>query len=102
MIRRPPSSPLFPYTPLSRSPHPRLDFRLRERGARLRYQQIHRVVDARGERTIPTLVGGARVQCPLQVAVGGRAIGPPPPDLEPKSTRLNSSHSPNSDARLCV
>src|SRR2546430_13403905 len=72
MIRRPPRSPLFPYTPLFRS----------LRGAPLRLNQA--------PPRLPAL-SGQSAEVPLQSSIGDR-----------KSTRLNSSHSQISYAVFCL
>src|SRR5438128_6707317 len=89
MIRRPPSSTLFPYTTLFRShvgerpPALRFvslrDLRLYVRG-RIN-SQLSRVLNARG---------------------GGSTVPPPPVDADRKSTRLNSSHGSISYAVFCL
>src|SRR5207245_9316637 len=56
-------------------------FRLRERAALLRREQVDRVIDTRGERAIPTLARRARVQRPLEVGVGSVGIAATDEDL---------------------
>src|SRR2546426_3181787 len=89
MIRRPPRSPLFPYTPLFRS-RPQL------------------VAHAREELTL-RLVGAVRLGLGLRELVGalaharargGQGRGGPRQDR--KSTRLNSSHLVISYAVFCL
>src|SRR5688500_19821690 len=90
MIRRPPSSPLFPYTTLFRSPHRRDASRLRRRG-RLR----RRRGGARGRRAVRRLAHAAALQA--------RAVAPfRAPAADRKSTRLNSSHLVISYAVFCL
>src|SRR2546430_3690360 len=89
MIRRPPRSPLFPYTPLFRSPwhtpHPPV---VRRRGP--------------APASPPPRPPRSRRGPPR------RARGPPPPagrtgvPGDRKSTRLNSSHSQISYAVFCL
>src|SRR5258708_13750821 len=84
MIRRPPRSTLFPYTTLFRS--------LEERELDLRVS------------TVPTLYGESVVLRLLDR--GGRPVGLDglgmAPELDRKSTRLNSSHQIISYAVFCL
>src|SRR3712207_6898258 len=88
MIRRPPRSPLFPYTTLFRSLQPRL-----ERG--LVREREHREVVGRGHADILPFRGGAlglpANGCPRHAGTRDR-----------KSTRLNSSHANISYAVFCL
>src|SRR2546430_12983907 len=81
MIRRPPRSTLFPYTTLFRSVDSE-GIERRERG------------DCRPLRPLAQRRGGRHE----------RALGRPShdPDIDRKSTRLNSSHSQNSYAVFCL
>src|SRR5256885_6643191 len=91
MIRRPPRSPLFPYTPLSRSPH-----------------HVHQA----GARPVGGRVEAGAVGLLAGLAVGGdRAVDQPRIDRQQvgggdlkdrKSTRLNSSHLVISYAVFCL
>src|SRR2546430_12553212 len=97
MIRRPPRSPLFPYTTLSRS----LDQGLRRGG----------VEPARVDhRRLPALEAHLAIE-PIAGDAGDVAHERPAPADEPveerrladrKSTRLNSSHSQISYAVFCL
>src|SRR3989475_2070599 len=87
MIRRPPRSTLFPYTPLFRSVWLQVRW---ERGARIRQG--------------PTLwlgpgAAGEREREPRRA---GEEIAPPQASRDRKSTRLNSSHSQISYAVFCL
>src|SRR3712207_8293182 len=93
MIRRPPRSTLFPYTPLFRSPF--------TRGAG---PEIRRSRPAGGahhqwaDETPPRVVRPAAA-CP------GQRLRPPPREAstsDRKSTRLNSSHANISYAVFCL
>src|SRR5688572_32446683 len=84
MIRRPPSSTLFPYTTLFRSVRRRAPRARVDHGGRGRGETPRR---ARGRGT----AAGARGQVPVGGARGDR-----------KSTRLNSSHSQISYAVFCL
>src|SRR2546422_7923728 len=83
MIRRPPSSPLFPSTPLSRS--------------LFLGREAHRGGTRRGRRHDRT-GGGHRTR----VAVVPSAPVPPGLARDRKSTRLNSSHGYISYAVFCL
>src|SRR2546430_4365912 len=93
MIRRPPRSPLFPYTPLSRSP-------LAITAARVLQGLGIAMILPGAYAVVPTLIpprfrgtalGAFGVFQNLALAVGDR-----------KSTRLNSSHSQISYAVFCL
>src|SRR5256885_6259586 len=102
MIRRPPRSPLFPSTTLSRS-EPALG--ADEDGERRR-EPARRLGD---RRAAPRLVaedeaprGGPACQEPLErLGVAHRRDREAPGLLDRKSTRLNSSHPVISYAGLC-
>src|SRR2546422_8170328 len=76
MIRQPPRSTLFAYTPLFRSPHAEREEERRRRDA---YQH--------GQEEVPPEIVER---------------GPPPGDEDRKSTRLNSSHGYISYAVFCL
>src|SRR2546430_8311016 len=90
MIRRPRSSPLFPYTPLFRSiAQAEIVGRTAEQGLQspLPWEHPHRLSIGTG--------GPAKVSLqPLQPGQAG--------DTDRKSTRLNSSHSQISYAVFCL
>src|SRR5262245_64735126 len=95
MLRRPPPSPLFPYTTLFRSRHlvflPLLELRVIDRlearhSRRRRLLHLVLVEDARERRVTVSLLGNHRRR-----HVGDR-----------KSTRLNSSHLGISYAVFCL
>src|SRR2546427_4058104 len=92
MIRPPPSSPLFPYTTLSRSPGP-------ERQARQDGGQVHADDDP---------AGGGEQRGPGSARHRGRTRDQPDEReverarRDRKSTRLNSSHSQISYAVFCL
>src|SRR3712207_7896519 len=98
MIRRPPRSTLFPYTTLFRS-WPKTPKRgaLARRRARVRERGSVRQVRA------GFLMAGVGV---LLVRFGARTGGPDKqaraPELDRKSTRLNSSHANISYAVFCL
>src|SRR3712207_7697789 len=98
MMRRPPSSTLFPYTPLSRS---LLALATLLPGARLGAQ------GARQAAGIPA--GCTYTTCALRAEpgfLGGRLVrgtsGERVSTLDRKSTRLNSSHANISYAVFCL
>src|SRR2546430_11585874 len=86
MIRRPPRSPLFPYTTL---------FRSRAQAA----PQDHERATRSEARQAPR--GPAGRTRPVQLPVRTVAVGTPP-ERDRKSTRLNSSHSQISYAVFCL
>src|SRR2546430_7559675 len=89
MIRRPPRSPLFPYTTLSRSGESRLSLKRLEVGELGSDQgRGHEVAGARRDP-----LGRGRL-------VDDEVQKPDPADR--KSTRLNSSHSQISYAVFCL
>src|SRR5256885_7442463 len=92
MIRRPPRSPLFPYTPLSRSIGKR-----------------HPAVLRPGNINISGKIGRAFINgALLRLLLGKGALVTrenepyPQPSLDRKSTRLNSSHLVISYAVFCL
>src|SRR5256885_8110033 len=95
MIRRPPSSPLFPYTPLSRSQRtgpagrPRLE---RDPGVARDVERRPRRRDDRHDGRPAQLRAGQQ---------GDQHAGPDPRG-DRKSTRLNSSHLVISYAVFCL
>src|SRR3989475_7107126 len=104
MIRRPPRSTLFPYTTLFRS-----DAVVRHDVLRaVVHEQRHGLASAHAQRLQPRGKGVAgRIHLgpadvaaipDVGVAAGGGARNHP----DRKSTRLNSSHSQNSYAVLCL
>src|SRR2546430_6188353 len=88
MIRRPPSSPLFPYTPLSRSSLDQLSKQLEDylRKYTPRRSAQHPFAD---EDNLPLELKHLKVVAFIQ-------------DEDRKSTRLNSSHSQISYAVFCL
>src|SRR2546430_13193602 len=92
MIRRPPRSTLFPYPTLFRS-----QIRRRVEDA-ARYEKKKLVARERAQQTVAAL-GDA----PDLLAAGGAAGRGrrPTPRPDRKSTRLNSSHRPNSVSGFC-
>src|SRR2546430_8956209 len=101
MIRRPPRSTLFPYTPLSRSgcarhqDHRNVEIALAHRAQKLDARQIgHR--DVAQDDLEPARLH----ELERDPAVARRFHFEPGPDR--KSTRLNSSHSQISYAVFCL
>src|SRR2546426_7201404 len=99
MIRRPPSSTLFPYTPLFRS----LDSsgRRNSRNSRDRRQSSRKEIGG----------GNGKTDCPWRRFPAGhpawnlrhgQSVLPLPPPIDRKSTRLNSSHLVISYAVFCL
>src|SRR5258707_11281540 len=100
MIRRPPSSPLFPSTTLFRSEvHVAVDGEVRQRPAVGREDQqgaagfAERAVLDRAAGEVPRPGGGVERQGAAAEVEGGAEV-----DRDPKATRVNSSHANNSDA----
>src|SRR3712207_7169048 len=92
MIRRPPRSPLFPYTPLSRSEHDGRYFQLRYVNLWPRPQQVpHPPVWIPGASSLETMDEVARRGYTFFLSTRDR-----------KSTRLNSSHANISYAVFCL
>src|SRR3712207_7349080 len=97
MIRRPPRSPLFPSTTLSRSAE-------RRRGQRRR---VRLTVPGLGHGLDSAEVAHARTAVAVEVGVEHLAPVPRPRQPDPvagdrKSTRLNSSHANISYAVFCL
>src|SRR3712207_7023519 len=84
MIRRPPRSTLFPYTPLFRS------YRQYLHGQVMRHPDGGYVVESLGDGAEAMLARMARANCLIVV------------DEDRKSTRLNSSHANISSAVFCL
>src|SRR2546426_2164960 len=98
MIRRPPRSPLFPYTPLFRSP---------ERWGRRSVLEVLRVLDTTAEGLTSAQAAERQRAAPpvaqrhaLLAAVLDQIRSPVTGDR--KSTRLNSSHLVISYAVFCL
>src|SRR5256885_3980620 len=96
MIRRPPRSTLFPYTPLSRSRvWPRLLAHAEHRATAA--EQQRRTSDGNSVCCHWAIAGASRIR------VGdGRGAGADVRDRDRKSTRLNSSHLVISYAVFCL
>src|SRR2546430_3875932 len=99
MIRRPPSSPLFPYTPLFRSEQ-RLAGRADEQLGERPQLPVVLLLLLLLPRWLPGLGEGlvARTAGDQDHTVGGAGHQ----TLDRKSTRLNSSHSQISYAVFCL
>src|SRR2546422_8120515 len=93
MIRRPPRSPLFPYTTLFRSVGVRVDedddAALNRITSSHRAARVRIVVDQARDRGVPRL---------LEEVLAGRVLA----RRDRQSTRLNSSHGYTSYAVLCL
>src|SRR2546430_7927300 len=87
MIRRPPRSTLFPYTTL---------FRSRLRLAIEKAKAVNLPADT-VKRNVDKATGNLEGVSYEEIRYEGRGIGG-----DPKSTRLNSSHSQNSYAVFCL
>src|SRR5258707_7526467 len=96
MIRRPPRSPLFPYTTLFRSPQDRIAGRTRRvpGGTEAGVLGVHRGATAR-----PAHQPRGDAACELLLLGVLRVLLP---QVDPKSTRLNSSHGHISYAVFCL
>src|SRR5258705_5643145 len=101
MIRRPPRSPLFPYTPLFRS--------LEAHGARIlagdaRHERIGRLADTARRAGVEIRCVAADLEAaPLRPAsVDAVLVDAPCSATDRKSTRLNSSHLGISYAVFCL
>src|SRR5688572_31851523 len=92
MIRRPPTSTLFPYTTLFRSLHQRLVAQLRADARRARVEHL-----PGGHGVAASHAGVRDLEDP-----GHEAGHLPCLLLDRKSTRLNSSHSQISYAVFCL
>src|SRR3712207_7899076 len=90
MIRRPPRSTLFPYTTLFRSPAGVLGPEDRERLAALYRKEYRRLYSREGP------------DVPLEAITWRLEVSAPRPDIDRKSTRLNSSHANISYAVFCL
>src|SRR2546430_4179001 len=102
MIRRPPRSTLFPYTPLFRSV---LGVRLSDLCQDLSGRRIERVEIFSRMRRDPLAVDEMPVTIlkpHVRGGLRGRAVVGPARSLDRKSTRLNSSHSQISYAVFCL
>src|SRR2546429_3763247 len=102
MIRPPPRSPLFPYTPLSRSRAAECQWRILRRPEARRSDSQESIAATRraiGANALGDTRLAARVAAPQQVegSMAKTAIG----TTDRKSTRLNSSHGYISYAVFC-
>src|SRR3712207_8478487 len=91
MIRRPPRSTLFPYTTLFRSDP-----------GRRRAGEARRVGECDHARPLGFGQGMPRVARAGAVVVPGNVFNSPAPQVDRKSTRLNSSHANISYAVFCL
>src|SRR2546430_8159633 len=100
MIRRPPSSPLFPSTPFSRSREQRLAA-LSPDGVLARGYSI--TLDAESGTVIRS-AAATKVNRRVRIRLASGRIGARVEEVETdrKSTRLNSSHSQISYAGFCL
>src|SRR2546430_12518384 len=98
MIRRPPSSPLFPYTPLFRPPRPPRRPRP-GRGERLLREGEHGLAARAPPSRVPGRAARRRERRHGKGVVVRNALALA---LDRKSTRLNSSHSQISYAVFCL
>src|SRR2546430_10313025 len=89
MIRRPPRSTLFPYTTLFRSPSAPLVLHLE--------LDLRKLQNRLAQGVFPLHVDVAQV-----AVLGGEPAVAADPELDRKSTRLNSSHSQISYAVFCL
>src|SRR5256885_3679719 len=102
MIRRPPKSPLFPYTPLSRShrhdPLPGIDGVIRDLACNNNARIVEDVVNAPEllHRLVHNFTDSSKVTH-IEMPGGSAAAL-----LDRKSTRLNSSHLVISYAVFCL
>src|SRR5258707_10855032 len=96
MTRRPPSSTLFPYTPLFRSHHVQPLLRQRKHFLPVRVVEIPRHVA--GHFQMLHLVLADRDH----MGAVDQNVGGPGATLDRKSTRLNSSHANISYAVFCL
>src|SRR2546426_9139063 len=99
MIRRPPRSTLFPYTPLFRSPPPRAEMEALLQGHKRfadELQAARKMVH--GERLRPDEEASR-----VRLKAGQRQVTDGPfTETDRKSTRLNSSHLVISYAVFCL
>src|SRR5256885_10839152 len=99
MTRHPPSSPLFPTPPLSRSRHTRGGFRRAFcRNRQRAWGSLWLASQTPSRRTRPRFRRPSRSSCQRWEVVGG---GPRAPARDRKSTRLNSRHLVISYAGFC-
>src|SRR5256886_13468179 len=102
MIRRPPRSTLFPYTPLFRSPNRRIFDRAKQGGACIEVTEIPEEA-VEGAHVVNTDVWASMGQeaeaQARQNAFRGYTVDAEL--IDRKSTRLNSSHSQISYAVFC-
>src|SRR5258708_29458729 len=99
MIRRPPRSPLFPYTTLSRSRILRPQAQAPEAHDQPQKRQVGRI-----ERAVAVLRSAGGRDDAGGLVPADRRWGDPaePGQLDRKSTRLNSSHQIISYAVFCL
>src|SRR2546430_7391147 len=97
MIRHPPKSPLFPYTPLSRSAQPARRALAQETPAVL----SHPVASDASEFAVSNTYDTG-VVCAAELRQRCRRPGLGGSGIDRKSTRLNSSHSQISYAVFCL
>src|SRR3712207_8316090 len=102
MIRRPPRSTLFPYTPLFRSDQPPLQLAMSRLAEQVERRAAHA---AQGVEQVQRGVGpgGVELELPFEAKLaqqrrGGVGEAPVRPDTE--STRSKSRYAHKSDARL--
>src|ERR1039458_10428269 len=93
MIRRPPRSPLFPYTTLFRSGYTTATIRLHHSHPKATPQPPQGYTDRKSTRLNSSHLGISYAVFCLEIR---------PVLLDRKSTRLNSSHLGNSYAVLCL
>src|SRR3712207_7539039 len=97
MIRRPPRSTLFPYTTLFRSIHQVV---VLDHGAVPLDVQMH--PEIRAARPGPCSAAGLMQDDLPDLSRRTGALAGPAPELDRKSTRLNSSHANISYAVFCL
>src|SRR5690348_9870066 len=102
MLRRPPSSTLFPYTTLFRS-HPRAVLRLVAGHHQRRFFRVAAKVEPAAQRIVGDLVGEPVPVWARHAEVRDADVDQRGPrGLDRKSTRLNSSHPSISYAVFCL
>src|SRR2546430_13740243 len=102
MIRRPPRSPLFPYTPLFRSEHLVIGEHAQRREHEPPVQGAdHELRALRGEQLLEPLALTFVVAQDDRGRLARHHL-PQPLEIDRKSTRLNSSHSQISYAVFCL